>query len=137
MSPKVKLWIERCGRIPPRHFWSTLILFLHYAFVQAARAVGREGPEGLVASHINLKRTHYLEKAMLCDYGRTPELDTIFGDLKTYLESPASLEDDCYLYMMKILKEYEDYPDGFSCYMHRVPFKPHRDAEAKALRRLV
>jgi len=137
MAPTLKTWIERSWRVPPRHFWPTLAFFLKYAWVQAAHAARRSRGGGDLASHLNLKRTHYLEKAMLCGLDRTDELDAIYRDLKAYLESPAGPEDECYLYMMKMLKEYEGYPDGFKCYMHEIPFKPHSDAEAKALRRLI
>jgi nitroreductase len=137
MSPNLKRWIERCGRIPPRHFWSTLILFGHYAWLQAVHAARREKRGGHVDSHINLKRTHYLEKAMLCDLGRSEELDTIYKNLKAYVEGPRGPEDDCYLYMTKMLKEYEAYPAEFACYMREIPFKPHTEAEAKALRRMI
>ncbi len=137
MSVSLKRWIDRCERIPPRHFWSTLILFMHYAWLQAVHAARRERPSGDVRSHLNFKRAHYLEKAMLCGSSRTHELDAIFDELKVYLASPAGLEDDCYLYLLKMLNEYEGYPDRFVCYMHDIPFKPHRDLEAKALRRIV
>jgi len=137
MSPALKRWIGRCGRIPPRNFWSTLIFFTHYAWLQALHAARRDKPHGDVASHINLKRTHYLEKAMLCNTGRNDELDSIYSDLKAYLEGPAGPEDVCYLYMIKILREYESYPHSFACFMHEIPFKPHAEAEAKALRRII
>jgi nitroreductase len=137
MSPSVKRWIERCGHIPPRHFWSTLIQFMYYAWLQALRAARRDKRGGDIDSHINLKRTHYLEKAILCDTGRTDELDTIYRDLKAYVEGPTGAEDDCYLYMVKMLKEYESYPEKFACYMRDIPFKPHTETEANALRRLI
>jgi nitroreductase len=137
MSPIFKLWIDRCGRIPPRHFWSTLILFMHYAWLQAVHAAKRERPGGSLESHINLKRTHYLEKTMLCGSDRTEELDFIYRNLKAYVESPAGPEDDCYLYMVKMLQEYECYPDKFNCYMHGVSSKPYSEIEPKVLRRII
>lgn len=137
MSQTLKLWINRCGRIPPREFWSTLLFFLYYAWRQALHASRRYRRGGDVDSHVNLKRTHYLEKAILCDTGRNAELDRICADLKAYLAGPRGPEDDCYLYMMKMVREYEGYPDGFSCYMREVPFKPHSAVEAKAVRRII
>jgi nitroreductase len=137
MSPALKRWIGRCGRIPPRNFWPTLIFFTLYAWRQALHAAGRDGRHGDVNSHINLKRTHYLEKAMLCDTGRTDELDRIYRDLKAYVDGPAGPEDDCYLYMVKMLREYESYPTSFACFMHEIPHKPHGETEAKALRRII
>jgi len=137
MSPSVKRWVDRCERIPPRYFWSTLILFLHYAWRQARHAKHREKEGGDLAMHINLKRTHYLEKAMLCDTGRTEELDAIYNDLKAYLASSSGPEDDCYLYMVKMLKEYEGYPKRFTCFMHRIPNKLHHELEAQVQRRII
>ncbi len=132
-------WIARTWRIPPRDFWPTLIQFLGYAFVQALHAVRRSDRSinRNVDSHLNFKRAHYLEKAMLCQYERTDELDSSFALLESYLETPQGIEDDCYLYLRKILEEYRAYPDGFRCYMRDVPAKPRAESEAAILRRTV
>lgn len=133
----LRRWIDRTGHIPPRDFWPTLLGFLRYAFVQAGHAAKRQSGNFAVESHLNFKHAHYLEKAMLCDYGRSEELDASYAAMTRYLESPLGLEDDCYLYLQKLAKEYEDYPDGFRCYMHDAPVKPRPETEAKILRRLI
>lgn len=130
-------WISRLGRIPPRDFWPTLIHFVHYAWVQSLHAARRGVGSREIFSHLNFKRTHYLEKAILCGLPKTSELDSIYRDLKAYVEGPLGPEDDCYLYMVKMLREYEGYPASFTCYMREVAFKPHKETEAKALRRIV
>ncbi len=133
----LRRWIGRTGHLPPRDFWPTLFDFLRYAFVQARHAAKRRRGNSAVDSHLNFKRAHYLEKAMLCDYGRSGELDASYAAMTRYLKSPLGLEDDCYLYLQKMAKEYEDYPEGFRCYMHDAPVKPPPEAEARILRRLI
>jgi len=95
----------------------TLRDFLAYAWIQHRHAARRLDGPAIRLSHINFKNAHYLEKAMLCGYDRTPELDQCYASLVRYLDSPAGPEDDCYLYLRKLAHEYEHYPSGFKCFM--------------------
>jgi len=135
----VRLWVGRLRHVPPRDFWPTLIHFLCYALTQARHAARRNrvGADRAVNSHLNFKRAHYLEKAMLCDYGRSTELDKICADLRRYLDTPEGRSDDCSFYLMKLVKEYETYPEGFRCFMHGVAGKPPRAEDERILRRII
>lgn len=135
----VNLWIGRLRHLPPRDFWPTLVHFLVYAIVQARHAAKRNRRDGDRAadSHLNFKLAHYLEKAMLCDYGRSPELDQACESLRAYLDTAEGRTDDCRLYLMKLVKEYEAYPDGFRCFMHGIAAKPRPAADERILRRIL
>ncbi len=114
-----------------------LRLFLRYAWIQHGHAARRgEGPVSRI-SHINFKNAHYLEKAMLCGYARTPELDACYAALTRYLDSPEGMADDCHFYLRKLAHEYERYPDGFVCFMHAAQAKPWPDSYAATLRKIV
>lgn len=130
-------WIDALWRLPPKYFWSTLLHFLVYGWRQASRASLRVTDDPALESHVNFKRAHYLEKAMLCEYSRSPELDENFRNLRQYVESHNAGNVDCHRYLRKMLNEYCDYPDGFKCYMLQVPKKPWPDDYAHVLRRII
>lgn len=130
-------WLEALHRLPPRNFWSTFASFLVYAIRQGTRASRRSRGGGHLASHLNFKRAHYLEKAMLCEYPRSPELDENFRLLRAYIDSPEGQADDCRRYLIKIIQEYSLYPTAFRCFMLDVPRKPWPESHPQILRRLV
>lgn len=115
----------------------TLRRFMRYAWVQHRHAAVRERGPANRLSHINFKNAHYLEKAMLCGYPRTAELDACHAALSRYLNSPEGMADDCYFYLRKLELEYERYPDGFVCFMHKAPPKPWPNSYATTLRKIV
>lgn len=133
----IHLWVGRTRHIPPRDFWPTLLHFLHYAFIQAGHAARRSTGNTDVLSHLNFKRAHYLEKAMLYQYDRSPDLDASYKELKGYLDSDLGKEDGCYLYLNKLAEEYSGYPDGFTCYMHKVKHKTRPVEDVRTLRRII
>lgn len=133
----VRRLLAATWRIPPRHFWSTLIDFLAYAVRQAYRASCREGGDGRLPSYVNFKRAHYLEKAMLGEHPRTAELDECFRLLSSYVVSEQGRQDDCHAYLDKLAKEYATYPSGFKCYMLDIPRKPLAPQFAHCLRRVI
>lgn len=137
MKKFISLWIGRTRHIPPRDFWPTLLYFIRYAFIQAMHTTRREKGSTDVLSHLNFKRAHYLEKAMLCEYERSAELDISYKELKHYLNSDQGKNDDCYLYLNKLAEEYQGYPDTFKCFMHEVVRKPHLADDARILRRTI
>jgi nitroreductase len=130
-------WIDALWRIPPRYFWSTLIHFVCYGWRQAIRATARDKPDPSLASHLNFKRAHYLEKAMLCEYPKSAELDASFGELRRYVESEGGADADCNRYLRKMLSEYGGYPESFRCYMLQVPKRPWPQEYAQILRRVI
>jgi nitroreductase len=130
-------WTETLRRFPPRDFWSTLASFLIYALRQSVRAARREDGSAALASHINFKRAHYLEKAMLCEYSRSLELDENYNLLRSYLDTPEGGSDDCHGYLVKIAREYERYPTTFRCFMLDIPRKPWPASYHRILRRLI
>lgn len=130
-------WVEALRFIPPRAFWSTLVSFFVYSLRQARRAVGRERGDARLASHVIFKRAHYLEKAMLCEYPRSAELDENYRLLSAYVNSPQGEKDDCYRYLVKLTKEYEHYPHRFRCFMLDIPRKPGPATFHRMLRRII
>jgi len=137
MKKFIRIWVSRTRHIPPRDFWPTLLHFIKYAFVQAIHATRRKRGNTDMLSHLNFKRAHYLEKAMLCEYERSPDLETSYHDLKHYLDSDLGKEDDCYLYLNKLADEYADYRDTFKCFMHKIKHKPRSPDDARLLRRTI
>jgi|GEM_PF-185305 len=133
----IRLWVGRTRHIPPRDFWPTLAHFIHYAFVQAAHAARRGKGNADVLSHLNFKRAHYLEKAMLCEYERSADLDASYQELRRYLDSDLGKEDGCYLYLHKLAEEYAGYPDTFNCFMHKIQHKPRSVDDIRTLRRII
>ena len=115
----------------------TLRNFLAYAWVQHRHAARRLDGPAIRLSHINFKNAHYLEKAMLCGYSRTAELDQCYASLLRYLDSPVGPEDDCYLYLRKLAHEYERYPSDFRCFMRDAPAKPWPDSYATTVRKVI
>ena len=137
MRAFIRRWVGRTRHIPPRDFWPTLLHFVHYAFVQAGHAARRSQGNADVLSHLNFKRAHYLEKAMLCEYERSPDLDASYRELKRYLDSDQGKEDGCYLYLNKLAEEYAGYPGDFACFMHKVQHKPRSAQDVRTLRRII
>ena len=128
---------DRLNAVPPRFFWPTLLAFFRYAFRQASLATRRETGSREFVSHLHYKHAHYLEKAMLCEYPRSPELDASHAALKAYVASPEGQRDDSRWYLRKLIDEYEQYPSGFRCYMLDVPLKPRPPEDAQIVRRVI
>tara|TARA_Y100000991_G_C21943947_1_gene336619 strand:+ start:398 stop:1351 length:954 start_codon:yes stop_codon:yes gene_type:complete len=93
-----------------------LFEFINYSFKQAIRSYKRNRLLNY-NSMLNYKRAHYLEKAMYCELEKTNDLNIIHKELSKYLETDEGVQDDCYLYLEKLRKEYLDYPDNFKCFM--------------------